>query len=174
MKKIILFILIYCLFSPILFSCANASNNEVSNDNDEIDIETVKRNEINTKEMLSNSDENIAAQTEDETYTPEPLTPRVDDDSVISMEYSIITPDEAQEFPKQRYPDSIEINYLGEDTIIYSNQFEFLCYMFEVILPDETVFCAVTKERGKERWILFYNKDDVWWAPGGARAREEE
>lgn len=76
---------------------------------------------------------------------------------------------EAQELVGEHYPEATEIRYTGEKDISYTNPPAPVdVYTFEVDINDETVICAVSKERG----IFFTYSDGTWFAFTGVREEE--
>lgn len=86
-------------------------------------------------------------------------------------EFRITTLDEAREAVGGHYPNATEIRYLCDDTISYTNPPAPVdVYTFEVDINDETVICAVSKERG----IFFNYRDGTWGAFTGLRESDPD
>ncbi len=84
---------------------------------------------------------------------------------------SYINVPEAQELVSVYYPEATEIRYTGEKDISYTNPPAPVdVYTFEVDINDETVICAVSKERG----IFFTYSDGTWFAFTGVREQETD
>ncbi|WP_097014500.1 M56 family metallopeptidase [Anaerocolumna aminovalerica] len=78
---------------------------------------------------------------------------------------------EAQELVGVHYPEATEIRYRGEKDISYTNPPAPVdVYTFEVDINDETVICAVSKERG----IFFIYSDGTWFAFTGVGQKETD
>lgn len=92
-------------------------------------------------------------------------------------EFHITTLDEAQEIVNAHYPDALDVTYLGDETISYTNPSAPVdCYIFEIHTPPGYPVPVGASNKGsfrvavsKERGIFFTYSNGTWFAFTGLR-----